>query len=113
MDGSRRMPRAATGTSFQPREETDMKKTHLFIASAMVAALALPLTANAQAGPAPKPKFDAEKCYGIARAGKNDCQTANSSCAGTSRRDGQKDAWLYVPAGTCDRLVNGSSQPRA
>ena len=90
-----------------------MKTTHLFIASAVAAALALPLAAGAQAGPAPKPKFDAEKCYGIARAGKNDCQTTNSSCAGTSRRDGQKDAWIYVPAGTCERLVNGSSQPRA
>ena len=90
-----------------------MKKTHLFIASAMVAALALPVASNGQAGPAPKPKFEAEKCYGVAKAGKNDCQTANSSCAGSSRRDGQKDAWLYVPAGACERLVNGSMQPRA
>jgi uncharacterized membrane protein len=90
-----------------------MKKSHLLIASAVVAALTLPVAAGAQAGPAPKPKFDAEKCYGVAKAGKNDCQTTNSSCAGTSRRDGQKDAWIYVPAGSCDRLVNGSSQPRA
>ena len=59
------------------------------------------------------PKFEAEKCYGISKAAKNDCQTANSSCAGTSKRDGQRDAWVYVPKGTCDRLVNGSLQPRA
>jgi uncharacterized membrane protein len=90
-----------------------MKKSQLLIASAVVAALALPIAAGAQAGPAPKPKFDAEKCYGVAKAGKNDCQTTNSSCAGTSRRDGQKDAWIYVPAGSCDRLVNGSAQPRS
>ncbi len=90
-----------------------MKKSQLLIATAVVAALALPVAAGAQAGPAPKPKFDAEKCYGVAKAGKNDCQTTNSSCAGTSRRDGQKDAWIYVPAGACDRLVNGSSQPRS
>ena len=90
-----------------------MKKSHLLIASAVVAALTLPVAAGAQAGPAPKPKFDAEKCYGVAKAGKNDCQTTNSSCAGTSRRDGQKDAWIYVPAGSCDRLVNGNSQPRS
>jgi len=64
-------------------------------------------------GPAPKPKFEAEKCYGVAKAGKNDCHTANSSCAGTSRRDNQKDAWLFVPAGTCERLVGGSLQPRS
>jgi uncharacterized membrane protein len=73
----------------------------------------MPFGVGAQAGPAPKPKFDAEKCYGVAKAGKNDCQTANSSCAGTSRRDGQKDAWIYVPAGSCDKLVGGSTQPRA
>jgi len=90
-----------------------MNKTQLLIASAMVAALALPLGTDAQSGPAPKPKFEAEKCYGIAKAGKNDCQTANSSCAGTSRRDGQKDAWIFVPAGSCEKLVNGSLQPRA
>jgi uncharacterized membrane protein len=92
-----------------------MKKTQLVVASAMLAALGLSLasTSNGQAGPAPKPKFEAEKCYGIAKAGKNDCQTANSSCAGTSRRDGQKDAWIYVPAGTCEKLVSGSLQPRA
>ena len=85
----------------------------LLIASAVVTALTVPLASYGQAGPAPKPKFESEKCYGIAKAGKNDCQTANSSCAGTSRRDGQKDAWIYVPAGTCDKLVGGSTQPRA
>ena len=88
-------------------------KKNLFIASAMMAALAVPLVSHGQAGPAPKPKFESEKCYGISKAGKNDCQTANSSCAGTSRRDGQKDAWIYVPAGACERLVNGSPRPRA
>jgi len=59
-----------------------------------------------------KPKFESEKCYGIAKAGKNDCQTANSSCAGTSKRDGQGDAWIYMPAGACDRVVGGSLQPK-
>jgi uncharacterized membrane protein len=89
-----------------------MKTTHMFVASAIAAALAVPLAVTAQGGPAPKPSFEAEKCYGIAKAGKNDCQTANSSCAGTSRRDGQGDAWLYVPKGACDKLVNGSLMPR-
>lgn len=89
-----------------------MKKTQLLVASAMAAALALPFGAQGQSGPSPKPTFQAEKCYGVTRAGKNDCQTANSSCAGTSRRDGQKDAWIFVPAGTCERLVGGSLQPR-
>jgi len=49
-----------------------------------------------------------EKCYGVAKAGKNDCQTNNSSCAGTSKADGQKDAFVLVPTGSCEKLVGGS-----
>jgi uncharacterized membrane protein len=89
-----------------------MPTRRLIIASAVAAALSLSLSSAAQSGPAPKPQFEAEKCYGVAKAGKNDCQTANSSCAGTSKRDGQGDAWIYVPAGTCDRIVGGSLQAR-
>jgi uncharacterized membrane protein len=90
-----------------------MKTSQLLISSAVIAALTMPLGSGAQAGPAPKPTFEAEKCYGVSKAGKNDCQTASSSCAGTARRDGQKDAWIYVPAGTCDKVVGGSPQPKA
>ena len=90
-----------------------MKTSHLLIGTAVMAALTLPLASGAQAGPAPTPKFEAEKCYGVSKAGKNDCQTAGTSCARTARRDGQKDAWIYVPTGTCNRLVGGSPQPKA
>ena len=55
-----------------------MNKTQLMIASALVAAFSLPLLSTAQAGPAATPKFEHEKCFGIAKAGKNDCQMANS-----------------------------------
>jgi uncharacterized membrane protein len=89
-----------------------MKSTRLLIASAVVAALSTPILTSAQAGPAPMPKFDHEKCYGITKAGKNDCQTANSSCSGTSKRDKQGDAWIYVPKGTCEKLADGSLQPK-
>ena len=58
------------------------------------------LTANAA---------DMEKCYGVAKAGKNDCQTSTSACAGTSKKDGQADAWLFLPKGTCDKIVGGST----
>jgi uncharacterized membrane protein len=84
-----------------------MNKT-TWIASAVVAALAVPVVSMAKAEPAPTPTFKAEKCFGIAEAGKNDCQTAQSSCAGTSKRDGQGDAWIYVPAGSCERIVGAS-----
>ncbi len=49
-----------------------------------------------------------EKCFGVAKAGSNDCQTATSACAGTSKKDGQADAWMLVPVGICDRLTGGS-----
>ena len=89
-----------------------MTGTRAIVAAAVAAALSAPLLSGAQTGPAPMPKFEAERCFGIARAAKNDCQTANSSCAGTSKRDKQGDAWIYVPKGTCERLVDGSLQPK-
>jgi uncharacterized membrane protein len=87
-------------------------KSKVVMASAMGAALSLALAALAQTASAEAPSFKSEKCYGVAKAGKNDCQTSNTSCAGTSRKDGQGDAWIYVPAGTCDRLVGGSLAPK-
>jgi uncharacterized membrane protein len=84
----------------------------LLASSAVAVALSIALEASAQGGPAPVPKFEHEKCYGIAKAGKNDCQTANSSCAGTSRRNAQGDAWVYMPKGSCDKVVGGSLQAK-
>ncbi|HKZ08542.1 MAG TPA: DUF2282 domain-containing protein [Methylomirabilota bacterium] len=88
------------------------KSSKAVVISAVAAALSLPYFSLAQAGPAPAPKFESEKCYGVAKAGKNDCQTANTSCAGTSRKDNQGDAWIYMPKGSCDRIVGGSLQPK-
>jgi len=84
------------------------------IASALTAAIAAPALVSAQGGPAPTPNFKAEKCYGIAKAGKNDCAaTGNNSCAGTSKVNADPRAWIYVPAGYCDRIVNASLKPKA
>jgi uncharacterized membrane protein len=49
-----------------------------------------------------------EKCYGIVKAAKNDCQTANNACAGHAGTDGQRDAWIYLPKGTCEKIVGAS-----
>jgi uncharacterized membrane protein len=50
-----------------------------------------------------------EKCYGVAKAGQNDCKAgAGTSCAGTSTADSQGNAWIYVAKGTCEKLVGGS-----
>ena len=79
------------------------------IASAFAAAIAVPTILSAQK-PAEMPTFKAEKCYGIAQAGANDCaSTGNNSCGGTSKRAGDTKAWIFVPAGYCNRIVGGSS----
>ncbi|HXF54386.1 MAG TPA: DUF2282 domain-containing protein [Hyphomicrobiaceae bacterium] len=86
----------------------------LVIASSLAAAVAAPSIVMAQAGPAPTPSFKAEKCYGLAKAGKNDCaSTGNNSCAGTSKVNADPRAWIYVPEGYCERIVNGSTKPKA
>jgi uncharacterized membrane protein len=46
-----------------------------------------------------------EKCYGVAKAGQNDCKAgAGTTCAGTSTADYQRNAWKLVPAGTCAKI---------
>ncbi len=76
-----------------------MTSTRIAVAAALVAALAVPVAAQAQG--------NVEKCYGVAKAGRNDCQTASSSCAGTSKKDAQADAWISMPKGTCEKIVGG------
>ena len=76
----------------------------LTLAGSLAAALALAATA-AKAGPAPA-QPGADKCYGIALAGKNDCAAgAGTSCAGTSAVDYDAHAWKYVPKGTCESMM--------
>ncbi len=52
-----------------------------------------------------------EKCYGIVKAGKNDCQTKTASCAGSATKDNQKDAFLFLPKGDCEKITGGSLTP--
>lgn len=49
-----------------------------------------------------------ERCYGIARASKNDCATSTSACSGSAKQDSQKDAWVYVPKGMCLKVAGGT-----
>jgi uncharacterized membrane protein len=51
-----------------------------------------------------------ERCFGVARAGSNDCKTHAHVCAGWSRHDRDPGAFIYVPAGTCERIVGGRLQ---
>lgn len=83
-------------------------KTSITLSSAIAAGLFLATTNDAIAGP----KFKAEKCFGVSKAGKNDCAAGpGTSCAGTSTVDAQGNAWMFLPKGTCEKLVGGSLEP--
>ena len=76
-----------------------MSTTKTAAAVAAIALAALAATATTASAQAAKPM---EKCFGVAKAGRNDCKAgAGTSCAGTSTRDYQGNAWTLVPAGTC------------
>jgi uncharacterized membrane protein len=53
-------------------------------------------------------KAATEKCYGIAKAGKNDCAGAAHSCQGQAKTDGGAKEWVKLPKGTCERIVGGT-----
>lgn len=91
-----------------------MNKT-MTLAAALATAVGFAATDAAVAG-------EKEKCYGISKAGENDCAAGpGTSCAGTSTIDYQGNAWKLVPAGTCKdiavttadgRDVTGSLEPQ-
>ena len=78
------------------------------IQAAVAGVVALGLAGFAAAQPA-KPKEGTEKCYGVAKAGQNDCGTAKHACAGQSKTDGDPTEWKYVAKGTCEKLGGKSS----
>ena len=87
-----------------------MKRSTNMIAAAVLVLTTGGLVASGGALAADE-KQEMEKCYGVAKASKNDCQTATSSCAGTAKEDRQKDAFIAVPKGTCSKIAGGSLTP--
>lgn len=85
-----------------------MKSVNTLLSGAIVGTLSLGLAAGDAAA---AEKTPLEKCYGISKAGKNDCQTSSSACAGTAKKDGQKDAWIFIPKGSCEKIVGASLKP--
>jgi uncharacterized membrane protein len=69
--------------------------------------LALGLTTNASAA---DKKVEMEKCFGIAKAGMNDCSSNKSahSCAGQASKNNDPMDFIAVPKGTCNKIANGS-----
>jgi uncharacterized membrane protein len=91
----------------------DCMNTRVLVASVFAAAIAAPALLSAQKPVMPPKEFKTEKCYGIAKAGKNDCaSTGNNSCGGSSKLNSDPKAWIYVPAGYCERIVGGTLQPK-
>jgi uncharacterized membrane protein len=82
------------------------------IQAALAGILALGIAAGATAGPV-TPQAGQVKCYGIAKAGQNDCGTAKHSCAGQgAKADNDPNEWKYVAAGTCESVGGKNAAPK-
>jgi uncharacterized membrane protein len=79
-------------------------------ASSVLGALALAATSTQAGQMAASEK--GEKCYGVARAGHNDCAAGAHSCAGQSTKNMDKASFVLLPAGACEKLAGGSLTPR-
>jgi len=80
-----------------------MKKSNIFtiISLSCVMSFAL-VSSNAFAG-----KRGFEKCTGIVNAGMNDCGTSKHGCSGQAEKNSDPEEWVYVPKGTCKKIVGG------
>jgi uncharacterized membrane protein len=94
--------------SLRPREETIMNKSRtplsrhaLFAAALAAAASAAPLAAHADEVDQSKVKVE---CFGVAKAGQNDCGTNSHSCAGQATKDNDPTDFKTLPKGTCQKL---------
>ncbi|MGH1371827.1 MAG: BufA1 family periplasmic bufferin-type metallophore [Cellvibrionaceae bacterium] len=81
-----------------------MNKSAL-LSAALLSAATLPTSALA----VPDAPSQWEKCAGIAKQGMNDCGALDGShgCAGQAKADNLDSEWVYVPAGTCDKITGG------
>jgi uncharacterized membrane protein len=85
-----------------------MSKTQGILSAAIGSLLMVGLVGNAAAA-----DMKTEKCFGIAKASKNDCASNKSahSCAGQATKNGDPTDFVAVPKGTCDKIANGTSEP--
>lgn len=79
-----------------------MNKRQAIIAAAL-AGVCVVTGAVAEAKESSAKKADQEKCYGVAKAGQNDCSSKDGShgCAGQAKVDNDKNEWKHVAKGTC------------
>ncbi len=82
-------------------------KTKMNITAASIVAVALAAAPSlSHAG-----KEGYEKCQGIVKAGMNDCGANGHSCAGQAAVDNDPQEWIYVPEGTCEKIVGANVKP--
>ena len=86
-----------------------MNKRQALIAAALASVCAAQATA---AGQMDVQSGDQEKCYGIAKAGQNDCGTATHGCAGQATVDKDPAEWKTVPKGTCEKAGGKPTPPK-
>jgi len=77
-----------------------MNSKQRFLCAAISGAFALAATSQAFAA-----HENEEQCAGVIKAGKNDCATSKNQCHGHVNVDGDSEAWIYVPKGTCERIA--------
>ena len=77
------------------------QQTTIHAAIAGLLALGLATAVSAQAASEQKGK---DKCYGVAKAGQNDCAAGKHACAGQSTLDNDPMSWKYVAKGTCEKI---------
>ncbi len=81
-------------------------KNQQMLSLAIGSLLTLGLVGNATAADAKM-----EKCYGVAKAGMNDCgsKKAGHACAGHATVNNDKHDFVALPKGTCDKIAGGST----
>ena len=75
------------------------------VATALTGVLAVGIGAVVNQQSAQAGKEGMEKCAGIVKAGMNDCAGNDHTCGGMSTEDGDANEWIYVPQGTCNKIV--------
>jgi len=77
--------------------------TKLILTSAIASALTFGLAAHSIA--ATEDHSNDEKCAGVIKAGTNDCSTSHNACHSHVTTDSDPEAWIWVPKGTCEKIV--------
>ncbi len=91
---------------------TKANKASALIAAGALAAVSMATVSSVTAAEGEmsgEMKMEMEKCYGVVKAGANDCAGAGHSCAGQASADASSAEFIMLPSGTCDKLAGGST----